>query len=197
MTTLEWLAFFVLLTAALAAAAATILSNGMLTRAIRRLEQTYRREKSLELEQLQAQGVSRRKADVDIALSREGGWREVAQQLLADALPEETVDASGDSWITALDVAAAPPHFVLARQDGSGDRFLFSTALDRKEIGRRARVIPLDASLSPAARVEAEAVWRHLADKQGLAARALPRQAEWILVAQGGKDGRARNGKRR
>lgn len=185
MTTLEWLAFFVLLIAALAAGAAATLSNGLLARAVRRLEQTYRREKSLELEQLQAQTVARRQAELEDILIREDGWRDVVRQLLADALPSEHAPASGgDGWVTLVDVLDSPPGFIVGRQDGRGETYLFTTSPSARRKDFRGPVIPLDAALSPTARVEAEAVWRCLATRRNLDPQVLPRQAGWYVVAQ-------------
>lgn len=192
MTPIEWLAFFILLVVGLAATAAFTLSNGAVTRAIRKLEKTYRRQKALELEQLEAQAVARRQEEVKGLLAQTGGWQRVLDQLLADALPETGACVEPDGL---LDVNAAPvPRFNVAGKDGSV--YLFTTAPDAlrkvKLLDRRDGDIPLDATLHPAARVEAQAVWDHLSAKrlgdQGLV---LPRQAEWFLVvrqrAQAGK----------
>jgi len=190
MTALEWLAWLVLLIVGLAAGLAVTISNGAVTRAIRRLERTYRRQKSLELEQLQAQAVARRRAEVEELLARPDGWRNVLNQLLADALPEvgARVGTGG-----VLDLGGSPvPRFTVAGRDGRS--YLFTTspeALRRvKVVGRRERATPLDAALSPAARVEVQAVWDHLA-AQRLRGQApvLPRRAEWFLVVRGAARG--------
>ena len=183
MTTVEWLAFFVLLVSALAAGGAVTLSNAAVTRAIRRLEATYRRQKSLELEQLQAQVVARRRAEVEEELAQPNGWRKVLDQLLADALPEvgATVGQAG-----VLDLSADPaPRFTVAGKDGR--LYLFTTspeALRRKVglVGWKGEAVPLDASLHPAARAEVQAVWEHLAERRLRERPVLPRQAEWFLV---------------
>jgi hypothetical protein len=188
MTTLEWLAFFVLLAAALSAAAATILAGGATTRALRRLEKTYRRQKGLELEQLQARAVRQRRGELNALLAQPDGWLEVLGQLVADALPETEQRMEG---ATVLDLSAAPvPRFTVGSSDGA--TYLFTTspeALRRvKVLGRKDEALPLDASLHPAARVEVQAVWDHLAAKRLRGeAPALPRQAQWFLVVREGR----------
>jgi len=187
MTGLEWLAFFVLLVVGLAAGAAVTVSNGAVTAAITRLERTYRRQKALELEQLQAQLVDRRRAEVQALLAQPEGWRQVLDQVLADVLPGEgaRVDSVG-----VLDMSATPaPRFTVA---GPGGRsYLFTTAPEvlrsLGQIWRKERVVPLDAALSPALRMEVQAVWENLsAGRLGEeVGNPLPRQAEWFLVVRG------------
>lgn len=186
MTALEWLAWVVLLIVALAAGAAVTLSNGAVTRAIRRLERTYRRQKSLELEQLQAQVVARRRAEVEALLARPDGWKQVLDQLLADALPEVGARVGPEG---VLKVSAAPaPHFVVAGEKDGRLAYTFTTSPDalRKAgvFGRKNPVVPLDASLHPATRAEAQAVWDHLATRhvRQESIPVLPRQAGWFLV---------------
>jgi len=187
-TTLEWTAFFVLLLAALAAGAATTFSNGAVTRAIRRLEATYRREKSLELEQLQAQAVDRRRAEVAGILDQPNGWRAVLDRVLADALPENGNRVGREGL---LDLSADPaPRFTVAGTDGASYLFTTSPATLRRlrVIGRKDAVIPLDATLAPTARVEVDAVWERLAaERLRDHAPVLPRQTEWFLVVREGK----------
>ena len=186
MTPIEWLAFFILLIVGLAATAAFTLSNGAVTRAIRRLEKTHRRQKALELEQLEAQVVARRQEEVKGLLAQTGGWQRVLDQLLADALPETGAQVEPDGL---LDMNAAPvPRFNVAGKDGCV--YLFTTAPDAlrklKLLDRRDGDIPLDATLHPAARVEAQAVWDHLSAKRlgGDQNLVLPRQAGWFLVVR-------------
>ncbi|HEC35805.1 MAG TPA: hypothetical protein ENI39_04630 [Anaerolineae bacterium] len=184
MTALEWLAWVALLIVALAAGAAVTLSNGAVTRAIRRLERTYRRQKSLELEQLQAQAVARRRAEVEEILAQPGGWQQVLDQLLADALPEVGARVGPEG---VLKVSAAPaPHFVVAGEKGLAYTFTTSPDALRKAgvFGRKNPVVPLDASLHPATRAEAQAVWDHLATRhvRQESIPVLPRQAGWFLV---------------
>jgi type II secretory pathway pseudopilin PulG len=191
MTPVEWLAFVVLLIVGVAAGAAVTLSNGVVARAICNLEQTYRRQKSLELEQLQAQVVARRRAEVETLLAEPEGWRKVIDQLLADALPDITARVGK---IGVLDLSAAPvPRFSVAGVNGQG--YLFTTspeALRRVGLLRQVQVVhttPLDASLHPAARVEVQAVWEHLAAQRLPGecpySTVLPRQAEWFLMVLG------------
>ena len=189
MTALEWLAWVVLLIVALAAGLAVTLSNGAVTRAIRRLERTYRRQKSLELEQLQAQVVERRMQEVRRELAANEGWRKVLNQVLADAL-KDTSARVGSVGILSLTTEPAPA-FTVAGEDGR--EYLFTTAPEALEkvgwIGRRTPVVPLDASLHPAARAEVQAVWDRLAE-QRLRGEipVLPRQAEWFLVVRERKE---------
>ncbi|HEY77195.1 MAG TPA: hypothetical protein G4O00_13645 [Thermoflexia bacterium] len=189
MTALEWFAWLVLLIVALAAGLAVTLSNGAVTRAIRRLERTYRRQKSLELEQLQAQVVERRMQEVQRELAANEGWRKVLNQVLADAL-KDTSARVGPVGVLSLTTDPAPA-FTVAGEDGR--EYLFTTAPDVLEqvgwIGRKAPVIPLDASLHPAARAEVQAVWDHLAEQRLRGeVPTLPRQAEWFLVVRERKE---------
>ncbi len=187
MTALEWLAWVILLVIALAAGMAVTLSNGAVTRAIRRLEATYRRQKSLELEQLQAQLVAQRRAEVEGLLAHPDGWRQVLNQLLADALPE--VDARvGTEGV--LKVAVVPtPYFVVAGEE-DGRTYLFTTSPEALReaavLGRKDPVVPLDASLYPAARVEVQTVWEYLVVQHVRQEDipVLPRQAEWFLAVR-------------
>jgi len=183
MTALEWLAWVVLLIVALAAGLAVTLSNAAVTRAIRRLERTYRRQKSLELEQLQAQAVARRMEEVRGVLSRPDGWKEVLNQVLADVLPTGAV--VGEAGVLSLS-AEPVPHFLVAGQDGR--EYLFTTNPDLVRPARRRGKwdpIPLDASLHPAARAEVQAVWDHLAPQWLRSSPpVLPRQAGWFLVVK-------------
>ncbi len=151
------------------------------TAATRSLERAYRQHKSLELEHLQAQTVARRRAELEKSLEEQADdWREIVHQVLADALPS----AATDEWVTVTDISASPPHFTAARQEGS-EEYVFTVAPELVRRGRltqRNRVIPLDASLAPTARVEVQAVWQHLMNQHGLERRVLPRQAAWYLV---------------
>ena len=185
MTTLEWLAWFVLLIVALAAGLAVTLSNAAVTRAIRRLTRTYRRQKSLELEQLQEEVVGRRMQEVrrDIGAGPEG-WRKVLNQVLADAL--DTGHRIGPAGLLNLSVEPVP-RFAVAGKDGW--EYLFTTSPDSlRRVGlldRREEPVPLDGSLHPAARAEVQAVWDHLAEQRLRGeVPVLPRQAEWFLVVR-------------
>ena len=156
------------------------------TAATRSLERAYRRHKSLELEHLQVQIVARRRTELEKLMGEQpDNWREILRQVLADALPAAAITTAGaDEWITVTDLSASPPHFTAARQEG-GEEYVFtvSPALVRRgSLAQRNRVIPLDASLAPTARVEVQAVWRHLMEQQGLDQQSLPRQAAWYLV---------------
>jgi hypothetical protein len=159
---------------------------------VHRLERTYRRHKGLELEHLQAQVVAVRRAEVKALLQSEDGWQQVIAQLLADALPE-TGALVGTEGLIDLSVVPAP-RFTLA---GVGDHnYLFTTAPTAlRKVGiltRRDKPMPLDASLHPAARVEVQAVWEHLAAGRLSAEQgtALPRQAEWFLIVRSVQQGK-------
>jgi len=189
MTTGDWLAFFVLVVTALVAGSAVTISNGAVTRAIYRLERTYRRQKSLELERLHAQLVAQRRAEVEQILARPDGWRRVLNQVLADVLPDVTVRL-GDA--DPLEVAVVPvPRFTV--QGTNGMRYTFTTSPEALQLhfGRRMKtldVVPLDASFHPSVRTEVQAVWEYLearwVPEDCPLATALPRQAEWFLVVR-------------
>jgi hypothetical protein len=193
MTPIDWLVIVVVLVAGMGAALAVILSNAAVTRAINHLERSYRRQKTLQLEQLQAQLILERGAELRELLGEDEAWRGVVQQLLADAFPGQAeAEPGAAAWLTLVSVADRPAQFAVGRQDQAGQTFLFTTAREEARSSRpgwlRAllrlnRVAPLDASLSPTARIEVEAIWRHLAERRGLEPAALPRQAEWYLVA--------------
>jgi hypothetical protein len=163
------------------------------SRAIRHLERTYRRQKALELEQLQAQTLSRRRDKLRNLFARPKGWKEVVQQLLVDAQvlnPAEAASALHDR----VRVSAAPPHFVVGTATG---HYLFTTALDQAHgewdrVIRGGEVVSLDAALSPTARVEAQALWEHFARDGGLQASALPRDSAWHLAVREVPDWRPR-----
>ena len=89
-------------------------------------------------------------------------------------------------------------------QNEAGETFVFTASRDEAAAGRRGLlrsllrlhpIVPLDASLTPTARVEVEAVWRHVAEKRGLEPSALPRQAEWYLVVRRPR-GKQKSGRR-
>ena len=153
------------------------------TAATRSLERTYRQHKNLELERLQVQAVAMRKEELREALGQADGWREVLQQVLADALPTAAIASTDNGWITVLKVSLTPPYFVVARQE-SGEEYVFTVSPPGRGLLKRNVVIPLDASLAVTARVEVQMVWQYLASKRGFERRVLPRQAEWYLVIQ-------------
>ena len=169
----------------------------MLTTACRSLERTYRRQENLKLEVLQSQVVAQRRAEVARILADEpDGWQRVLAQLLADALPgaERHTHAIGTGGVLSLSASPAPC-FTVA---GAGGRtFVFTTLPDElRRVGllkRREPVIPLDAGLHPAARIEMGLVWEHLARKRVHGrAPALARRAEWFLVGRGEGEGEGR-----
>jgi hypothetical protein len=142
--------------------------------AVRSLERTFRRQKSQELELAMAQDVTARLEDLREHLSSSGrAWREIAGQLLLDAgvaPPEGIVLSQDESSVT-------PPYLSIS---GGGNQYLFTTDLHRAH--RRDRVVPLDAAtVSPFARVEAHALWAHLAG-QDLPATVLSRNVAWYVI---------------
>jgi hypothetical protein len=186
MTSLEWLAWVVLMIVGLATGGVVTASNWRVAREVRRLAAAYRRQKSLELEQLQARLVAEREVEVKGELSQAGGLERVLNQLLADALPE-TGAAVGREGV--LDASVSPaPRFTLAGVDGC--QYLFTTAPDLlRSVGmldRKDDPVPLDAALHPAARAEVQAVWEHVAARRlrGPQPSYLPRQAAWYLVVR-------------
>ncbi len=151
--------------------------------AVRSLTRTYRQQKAQEMEYRQDQVITRRKAEVEQLLADDAGnWRQVVAQILADALP-----GADTAWLTVADVSTTPvPRFDVVGEDGKRYTFTVSPARGK------GRVISLDASLSPAMRVEVQTVWKHLAEHHGLDLQLLPRRAEWYLVVQRRKKRRAR-----
>ena len=144
--------------------------------AVRSLERTFRRQKSLELELAMAQDLTARLDDLREHLSSSSrAWREIAGQLLLDAgvAPSEEV-------VLNLDEASVlPPHFAIS---AGGNRYLFTT--DPSQARRRDRVVPLDAAtVSPFARVEAHALWAHLTE-QDVPAVVLLRNVAWYVVVR-------------
>jgi hypothetical protein len=189
MTTLECLSLIALLISGLAVGAAMTLSNGRVARAVRQMERTYRRQKSLEMEQILAQEMERRRIEVQQELRRtDDAWREVLNQLLADAALDDDLHI-GPAGLLSLS-AAPSPRFAVA--EAAGRILLFTTAPETlRKIGllqRESRTIPLDADLYPTARVEVQAVWEYLAEQRiGADAPALPRQAAWYLIVEAEK----------
>jgi hypothetical protein len=176
---------------------ATVVALMSVARAIRGFERTYRRQTSLELERLQARAVEVRRRELSAVLSNPDGWRRVLDQLLAEAL--DTTARVGREGV--LDVSTAPtPRFTVAGEDGRLLVFTSSPGALRRVglLGRKEQAISLDAALHPAARVEVQAVWEHLATRwlRG-SAPVLPRQAEWFLVVrEQPAPGRGRSGAR-
>ncbi|MGD1991983.1 MAG: hypothetical protein PVI59_02210 [Anaerolineae bacterium] len=186
MTSVEWLAWIVLMIVGLGTGAVVTLSNWRVAREVRKLTSSYRRQKSLELEQLQARLVAEREAEVKRELAQAGGVKRVLSQLLADALPETGAVVGREG---VLDASISPaPRFTVAGPDGH--QYLFTTAPDLlrsvRMLGRRDNVLPLDAAIHPAARAEIQAVWEHVAARRlrGPQPAYLPRQAAWYLVVR-------------
>ena len=158
--------------------------------AVRSLQQTYRRQKSQELELVMAHEIAARREQLRERLaSGPNAWREIVRQLLADARV-----ASDTTLIDVSDISATPyPSFVVT---GNGWEYVFTTAPGRprgvRALRRRERVVSLDAALSLFARIEAQALWDHLA--QGLRGEqtTLPRDVAWYLVVRKSSDWRPR-----
>ncbi len=141
--------------------------------AVRSLERTYRRQKSQEFELAMARELSghRKRLDEILQADREA-WRAVTSQWFADA------GLGGVSPSYVEEVASSPaPRLAIAGSDG----LLYVLTTQPEQISPRSRVIPLDAGLSLLARVEAHALWEHVARR--LPDRVvLARDAAWYLV---------------
>ncbi len=136
------------------------------------LERTYRQRKSLKLQQL----IAQRQARVEELLSEPDGWRQVLSQLLADALDRNVL--IGQEGILELSLEPAP-RYAVAGEEGIEYRLTTQPLRGVRLPGRKEQVVPLDATLHPAARMEAQMLWEHLAG--GQANGSLPRQAAWFL----------------
>lgn len=130
--------------------------------AVRSLEKTYRRQKSQELELRMARELAEHRARLEQRLQADlDAWREMLAQLLAD------VGLSTSSGYMQ-EISASPcPHFSVPGSDGK--LYVFATDPDQPNgrrwqdrLFRRDRVIPLDASLSHFARIDAQVLWDHL-----------------------------------
>jgi len=141
--------------------------------AVRSLERTYRRQKSQEFELAMARELSGRRKRLDERLQADReAWRAVTSQLFADA------GLGGVSPSYVEEVASSPaPRLAIAGSDG----LLYVLTTQPEQISPRSRVIPLDAGLSLLARVEAHALWEHVAEP--LPDRVvLARDVAWYLV---------------
>ncbi len=170
----------VVLLAGLAFNAFTSLTQAM---AVRSLERTYRRQKAQELELAMDQTLTSHQEQVRDHLATDpDAWRGVVRQLLTDA------GVNGDATLANVpDISTTPcPHFTVAGANGQ-PRYLFTTdsglLRSSRTVRRRDRVVALDMTLSPFARVEAQALWNHLAGERLRGTQsALPRDAAWWLV---------------
>lgn len=147
------------------------------------LERTYRRQKAQELELAMNQSLATYRGQVRDRLAAEpDAWRGVVRQLLADA----GVDGDG-TLADVLDISATPcPHFTVSGANGQ-PQYVFTTdpglLRSGRTVRRRDQVVPLDMTLSPFGRVEAQALWDHLAGGRLRGKQpALPRDAIWWLV---------------
>ena len=151
--------------------------------AVRSLERTYRRQKAQELELAMTQTLTSHQEQVRDRLAADpDAWRGVVRQLLTDA------GVDGDATLVNVpDISTTPcPHFTVS---GTSDQpcYLFTTdpgsLRSSRTVRRRDQAVLLDMTLSPFARVEAQALWDHLAQGR-LRGKpsALPRDAAWWLV---------------
>jgi hypothetical protein len=157
----------------------------------RALQRSQRREKSLELGQLRAQALAQRDAQVRQMLAQQPeGWQQILSQLVADALGGSGV--VGKDGVLELSANPAPRLTVT----GNDDEYVFTTRPEmvclKRTNGHSGRVISLDGTLHPAAQVEVQAVWEHLADHRLREhTLVLPRRSAWFLVVRdGSKDSR-------
>jgi hypothetical protein len=144
--------------------------------AVRSFEQTFRRQKSLELELTMAQDVTARLDDLREHLSSSNrAWREIAGQLLIDA----GIAFSVGVVLSQDESSVTPPYFAIS---GGGNRYLFTT--DPSQASRRDLVVPLDAAtVSPFARIEAHALWAHLIG-QDMPTAVLLRNVAWYIIVR-------------
>jgi hypothetical protein len=150
----------------------------------RSLNRSYRHQRRRELEHLHAHALAQQEVEVRQLLAQEPeGWRQILSQLVADALGSST--AVGKEGV--LELSAHPaPHLTVA---GDDQEYTFTTQpdlLDPEGVsGRTEKVIPLNATLHPAASVEMQAVWDHLATQRLREhALVLPRRSTWFLVVE-------------
>ncbi|TET50654.1 MAG: hypothetical protein E3J64_07960 [Anaerolineales bacterium] len=188
MTSLEWMAFFVLLIGFVASAAATILGTGAETRAIRSLERAYRRAKTQEMELRMERAMNEARDRAQKALT--GGkdaWKGVLARLLVDGqVPyEEPQLEQGSASVHPV------PHAII---NHGAKRFVLTTdpeAIAEGELTTPSdRVVPLDSGIASTARVEAQALWEYLAGE--IPQSMVPREAAWYLVVHEPQPWRAR-----
>jgi hypothetical protein len=153
------------------------------TMALRSITHTYRRQKSQELELAMAQELATHQQALREELSGDPrAWQETVRQLLAD------VRVSHDSAWMQGDVTTVFPSFAVV---GADRVYTFTTDPDRARgsllarwRGWRDRVIALDTTVSPFARVDAQAVWGHLAAQRQGDFVLSRRNMAWYLVVQ-------------
>lgn len=162
--------------------ALTSLTQAMVMRS---LERTYRSHKAREMELALGQSLAAYGEQMRERLAADSdAWRGAVRQLLTDA------GVDGDATLVNVqDVSTTPcPHFTVAGASGQ-PCYLFTTDPDLLRssaiVHRRDRVVALDVALSAFARVEAQALWDHLAGGR-LRGKppALPREAAWWLVVR-------------
>ncbi|MDY7079398.1 MAG: M23 family metallopeptidase [Chloroflexota bacterium] len=170
----------VVLLAGLAFNALTSLTQAM---AVRSLERTYRRQKAQELKLAMNQTLTSHQEQVRARLATDpDAWRGVVRQLLTDA------GVDGDATLANVpDISTTPcPHFTVSGANGQ-PCYLFTTdpgsLHSSRTVRRHDQTVLLDMTLSPFARVEAQALWDHLAGERLRGKQsALPRDAAWWLV---------------
>lgn len=182
MTFVEGLAIGLFVIAMLTMGAAITLSNGAVTRAVRRLERTYRQQKAWEREQQQAAALAAYQATLAQQLRADpDAWRPLVAQLVQRAYggPERTPHT-----VTLRTTPAA--HATVAFQDGGAEVLLTTDppALAAAHLVTRAQAaaaIPVDAVLHPQARVTAQALWHAWLAGEGQTAT-LDAATAWYLL---------------
>jgi outer membrane biosynthesis protein TonB len=162
------------------AAAVVLLSVGWVAVRLVLYTRSDLRMKRRMIDESEAARLEERRREVEALLVSKDQWLRVVSQMVADALGRPVrMDSQMPPRVSGRPV----PYFTVAGEDGS--RYVLTTdpkAMRRTGLLRkRARSIKLGAS------VEAVLVWTHLAERylrsSGDAVPAVPRDAEWYLVA--------------
>jgi len=179
MTFLEGLAIVLFVVAMLTMGAAITLSNGAVTRAIRRLEQTYRQQKAWEREQRQAAELAAYQATLAQQLRAEPElWKTLVAQLV-----QRAYGTARQPYAVTLR-AAPTPRAELEFGDG-GPGLWLTPDLRAQGLPPRAQelAVPVDAVLHPQARAVATGLWECWWAAQGQPAL-VDGSEHWALVAQ-------------
>lgn len=142
--------------------------------AVRSLERAYRRHKSQELELTMAREIADHRERLSKTLESDSdAWRALATQLFAGVGLGHVAPSS----IQSATIAPCPSLTIAGLDD-----LLYAFTTDPSPLGQHGRVIPLDASVSLFARVEAHTLWDHAMRRSG--GRAMPlHDVAWYLVA--------------
>ncbi len=156
---------------------------------VRSLKRTFRRQKSREFEWAMAQELFNHQESLREQLgSGPRAWQEPVRQLLADARV-----GGEDVPLMLGDVSISCPTFAIV---GDTAYYTFTTDPDRARGNRfarwrnwRDRVISLDTTVSPFARVDAQVLWGHLAARKQEGFVLSRRNMAWHLIVRrrGGK----------